>query len=68
MILRISDRYTDPDNNYGYGIPNFGSALGIEDFSGFFNFFQYFRIQQKRQFPFYFLKKIILPQLQFILF
>ncbi|WP_319800515.1 S8 family peptidase [Flavobacterium sp. N2469] len=28
MILQSADRYTNPDNNYGYGIPNFGSTLG----------------------------------------
>jgi hypothetical protein len=32
MVLELSDRYTLPNNNYGYGIPNFGSALGIESF------------------------------------
>jgi subtilisin family serine protease len=32
MILASSDRYTTPNNNYGYGIPNFGSALGVESF------------------------------------
>ena len=32
MILQSSDRYTTPDNNYGYGIPNFGSALGVQSF------------------------------------
>ncbi|MBE8723776.1 S8 family serine peptidase [Flavobacterium hungaricum] len=32
MILASSDRYTSPDNNYGYGIPNFGTALGVENF------------------------------------
>lgn len=32
MILESSDRYTTPDNNYGYGIPNFGSTLGVENF------------------------------------
>lgn len=31
MVLRSSDRYANPDNNYGYGIPNFGSTLGVED-------------------------------------
>lgn len=41
MVLRSSDRYTAPDNNYGYGIPNFGSALGVEDFqiSSYFSVF-----------------------------
>lgn len=32
MILESSDRYTLPNNNYGYGIPNFGAALGTESF------------------------------------
>lgn len=32
MILESSDRYATPDNNYGYGIPNFGSTLGVENF------------------------------------
>jgi subtilisin family serine protease len=32
MILKSSDRYNSPDNNYGYGIPNFGSTLEIENF------------------------------------
>lgn len=32
MILRSSDKFSNPDNNYGYGIPNFGSALGVEGF------------------------------------
>ncbi|WP_029269009.1 S8 family serine peptidase [Flavobacterium sp. KJJ] len=35
IILKSSDRYTVPDNNYGYGIPNFGSTLGIENFQNF---------------------------------
>jgi hypothetical protein len=32
MILASADRYANPDNNYGYGIPNFGTALGVDDF------------------------------------
>jgi hypothetical protein len=32
MILASSDKYTSPNNNYGYGIPNFGSTLGAESF------------------------------------
>jgi len=32
MILASSDRFTIPDNNYGYGIPNFGTALSVDDF------------------------------------
>ena len=32
MILQSADRYSTPDNNYGYGIPNFGSTLGTETF------------------------------------
>ncbi|WP_431244767.1 S8 family serine peptidase [Flavobacterium sp. P21] len=33
MILQSADRYNAPDNNYGYGIPNFGANLGIDDFA-----------------------------------
>ncbi|GIQ58266.1 peptidase S8 [Flavobacterium collinsii] len=32
MILQSSDRYAAPNNNYGYGIPNFGATLGVENF------------------------------------
>ena len=32
MLLQISDRYAAPNNNYGYGIPNFGSTLGVDSF------------------------------------
>ena len=32
MILQSSDKFSNPDNNYGYGIPNFSSALGMESF------------------------------------
>jgi hypothetical protein len=32
MILASSDRFTNPDNNYGYGIPNFGATLSVDDF------------------------------------
>lgn len=32
MILESSSQYTTPDNNYGYGIPNFGLSLGVENF------------------------------------
>lgn len=32
MILASSDRFTTPDNNYGYGIPNFGTALSVDNF------------------------------------
>ncbi|CAM3492020.1 S8 family serine peptidase [Flavobacterium chungbukense] len=32
MILASSDRFTTPDNNYGYGIPNFGSTLSVYNF------------------------------------
>ncbi|MFW0736408.1 S8 family serine peptidase [Flavobacterium sp. T12S277] len=32
MILQSSDRYAAPNNNYGYGIPNFGASLGVENF------------------------------------
>ena len=38
MVIRSSNRFTSPNNEYGYGIPNFSLALGIvfpeiEDFS-----------------------------------
>ena len=41
MVLKSSDKYSAPDNNYGYGIPNFGSTLGVENFeiSNFFSVF-----------------------------
>lgn len=32
MILASSDRFTNPDNNYGYGIPNFGATLSVDNF------------------------------------
>ena len=32
MILASADRYSNPDNNYGYGIPNFGTTLSVDDF------------------------------------
>ncbi len=32
MILTSADRYSNPDNNYGYGIPNFGAALSVDNF------------------------------------
>jgi hypothetical protein len=32
MILASSDKYAAPNNTYGYGIPNFGSTLGVEDY------------------------------------
>lgn len=32
MLLEISDRYANPNNDYGYGIPNFGSTLGVQNF------------------------------------
>lgn len=41
MILASSDRYTNPDNNYGYGIPNFGSTLGVETFESSSDFSVY---------------------------
>lgn len=31
MILQSSDRFSFPDNNFGYGIPNFGAVLGVEE-------------------------------------
>lgn len=32
MIIASADRYSSPDNNYGYGIPNFGATLSVDDF------------------------------------
>ncbi|MFH6997063.1 S8 family serine peptidase [Flavobacterium sp. FlaQc-57] len=33
MVLASADRYTSPNNSYGYGIPNFGAnTLGLEAF------------------------------------
>lgn len=32
MVIHSSDKYLTPDNNYGYGIPNFGTTLAIETF------------------------------------
>ncbi|KAF2340719.1 S8 family serine peptidase [Flavobacterium tistrianum] len=32
MILASADRYANPDNNYGYGIPNFGATLSVDSF------------------------------------
>ena len=32
MVIQSSDKYLTPDNNYGYGIPNFGTTLGITTF------------------------------------
>lgn len=42
MILQSSDRFTAPDNNYGYGIPNFGSTLGVEAFQSESSLFSVF--------------------------
>ncbi|MFH6992530.1 S8 family serine peptidase [Flavobacterium sp. FlaQc-48] len=42
MVLRSSDRYSTPDNNYGYGIPNFGSTLGVETFDSSSSLFSVF--------------------------
>ena len=41
MILQSADHYTNPDNNYGYGIPNFGSTLGVETFQSATDFLVY---------------------------
>lgn len=41
MILTSSDRFTNPDNNYGYGIPNFGANLGVENFKTYVDFLVY---------------------------
>ncbi|MGO4770309.1 S8 family serine peptidase [Flavobacterium sp. W22_SRS_FK3] len=32
MVIQSCDKYLIPDNNYGYGIPNFGTALAIDTF------------------------------------
>lgn len=32
MIVASADRYTNPDNNYGYGIPNFATSLSVDNF------------------------------------
>lgn len=43
MVLASADRYTSPNNNYGYGIPNFGStSLGIETFQSTSSLFSVF--------------------------
>lgn len=38
MVLESSDRYAAPNNDYGYGIPNFGATLGMETFQSSSNF------------------------------
>ena len=42
MVLQSSDRYANPDNNYGYGIPNFGLTLGVENFQSSLSSFSVF--------------------------
>jgi hypothetical protein len=32
MVIQSSDKYLTPNNNYGYGIPNFGITLGVTTF------------------------------------
>jgi hypothetical protein len=32
MVIQSSDKYLIPDNNYGYGIPNFGTSLTVNSF------------------------------------
>ncbi|WP_163394218.1 S8 family serine peptidase [Flavobacterium limi] len=32
MVIQSADKYLTPDNNYGYGIPNFGAALAVGNF------------------------------------
>lgn len=32
MIIQSADKYLTPDNNYGYGIPNFGATLSADSF------------------------------------
>ncbi len=41
MILASANRYTTPDTNYGYGIPNFGSTLGTQTFQSTSDFLVY---------------------------
>lgn len=41
MIIESADRYTTPDNNYGYGIPNFGSTLSVDVFQSSSDFSVY---------------------------
>lgn len=43
MVLASADRYTSPNNSYGYGIPNFGAnTLGLESFESSSPFFSVF--------------------------
>ena len=42
MVLQSSDRYAAPNNNYGYGIPNFGLTLGVENFQSSLSSFSVF--------------------------
>lgn len=32
MVIQSADKYLTPDNNSGYGIPNFGTALAVDSF------------------------------------
>ena len=41
MIIQSADKYTVPDNNYGYGIPNFGSTLSVDTFQSSSDFSVY---------------------------
>jgi subtilisin family serine protease len=42
MVLQSSDRYAAPNNNYGYGIPNFGLTLGVANFQSSLSSFSVF--------------------------
>lgn len=42
MVLESADRFASPNNNYGYGIPNFGSTLGVETFDSSLDIFSVF--------------------------
>lgn len=39
LILQSGDRYTEPTVQYGYGIPDFGLALGVSENSATHNYF-----------------------------
>jgi subtilisin family serine protease len=33
LVLQSSDNYATPNTNFGYGIPNFGATLGLENYT-----------------------------------
>ncbi|MBP4138483.1 S8 family serine peptidase [Flavobacterium geliluteum] len=33
MVFQSSDKYATPNINFGYGIPNFGASLGVENYT-----------------------------------